>query len=84
MSQKKFDPITIVAELRQWRLDDERNTVIGTIHNSTDASLKDGDTYCLANFANAVNYPETTTTGAYILIRTHLGRYYKLNKSEGI
>lgn len=69
-------PVTITAELTQWQLDDERNTVTGTIQNSANQLLyPERQKFTLLN----VQLIEFT---AHILVRTQTGRYFKLHLKD--
>lgn len=81
---KKINQINTAAELRQWLLDDERSTVIGTIHNSNSRDYVNGDRYTVLNFKHMTHYPATSHCEEHWLLKTQTDNYFILNASEKI
>lgn len=75
-------PVTIIAELAKWSLDDERMNVEGTITNSADITwYPNGERRVFLNI-NIAHYPYTADGDDYWLIRTQIGNYFKLKRSQ--
>ncbi len=78
--------LTITAELNNWCLDAENNSIVGVIHNSNDSTLPDGLHYYILNFRSMTHYPafkiDTLDQEEHWLVLTAAGRYFVLYKSQ--
>ena len=79
--------LMIIAELKQWRVDDERRTVTGIIHNTTSPrDYAEGEKYSILNFKGKTHYPsfdkDPLAIQEHWLIETHLGKFFILYKSQ--
>jgi hypothetical protein len=78
----------IMAELKQWHLDDEHSNVTGFISNSRDQKeYPEGSRFTILN-VRITHYPEFMVLGKlnpeYWLARTALNNYFLLTKAERI
>lgn len=75
--------LMIIAELKQWSLDDERRTIKGIIHNPKNGEFKEGEEYLILNFKNISMIPLFANgEGNYYLVQTQLNNYFKLPVNE--
>lgn len=82
MTSRKIRGITIICELRQWSLDDERGHVTGTIADSkSPKDFQDGAEFTLMN-TTLTAYPKSREMEAHYLARSQMGNYFLLMASE--
>ncbi len=78
--------LTITAELKHWRLDDERYNVEGIVHNSTSPNYNEGDIIVLLNFKTITHYPAYLVDPLHIeehwIVKTQTNKYFILYKSQ--
>ncbi len=75
-------PPTIICELKQWSLDDERSHVSGTIAKTTKPrDFRDGEKFTLMN-VSITAYPKGPDMEAHYLARSQMGNYFLLLTSE--
>lgn len=78
--------LTITAELNKWSLNDEKNSVVGVVHNSNDPHLPDGLHYYIFSFRSMTHYPAYKTDvldqEEHWLVLTTSGKYFVLYKSQ--
>jgi hypothetical protein len=84
MTQRKLSKLTIICELIQWSLDNERGHVTGIIANTTKPrDFQNEQKFTLMNCTISA-YPAGPDGPAYYLARSQMGNYFKLFASERI
>jgi len=74
--------LTIICELKQWSLDDERNHVTGTIADTKNPrDFQNGEKFTIMN-VTITAYPEGPDMEAHYLARSQMGNYFLLLSSE--
>jgi hypothetical protein len=74
--------LTIMCELKQWQLDDERSHVTGVITNTRNPrDFQDGEKFTLMN-VTLTAYPKSPDMEAHYLARSQMGNYFLLLSSE--
>ena len=72
--------LTIIAELKDWHLDDENNNITGTIHNSKDKWYPDGERFHFLSIRGMSHYTEDNEE--YWLVMTQIGNYFKCYRRD--
>lgn len=78
---KQRECVVVVASLKRWYLDDDRNTVTGIIHNSTNLKeYPEGERFSILNVTLSPLYPPSELWGVgHIIATTPLGNSFRLN-----
>lgn len=81
---KQRECVVVVANLKQWYLDDNRNAVTGIIHNSIrSGEYQDGERFTILNVTVSPLYPASEQYGAgHIIATTPLGNSFRLNVAD--
>lgn len=78
---KQRECVVVIACLKRWYLDDNRNAVTGIVHNSIKpGEYQDGERFTILDVTLSQTYPLSEQYGVgHIIATTPLGNSFRLN-----